>query len=111
MNWFERHWRGHISIGRLTIYGFNAMHVAVNFWTRRWGYVCFHPTMKVFGHWWPWYFYVSPDATPSCSTFAVGPGIRDEGWQGSRARRRRWGHNFKTDLYYDELRAHSVEVD
>jgi hypothetical protein len=75
MGWFERHLGGSKSIGPLTIYGFNAMHVALNLWTRRWGYICFHPPMRVFGRWWPWYFYISRDATPFNTKLAVGPGI------------------------------------
>lgn len=62
-SWFERHLGGHVSIGPVVIYGWNAMHVAINVNTR-WGWVCFHPTMRIFGYWWPWYFYVSRDATP-----------------------------------------------
>lgn len=113
MHWLERKFRRHITIGRMTIYGFNAMHVAVNVWTKRWGYICFHPPMKVFGAWWPWYFYVSPNATPSCATFGIGPGYREERESkgATRRRRERWGHNFNTDLLYDELRASSVERD
>lgn len=75
MSFMERHFGGHISIGRLTIYGYNAMHVAINFYTKRWGWICFHPTWKVFGSWWPWYFYVSRDGTPYSATYKIGPGI------------------------------------
>lgn len=71
--WWERHFGGHWSCGPVTIYGWNAMHVAVNIQTR-WGYVCFHPPFRVFGHWWPWYFYVSPDATPYRARFRMGRG-------------------------------------
>jgi hypothetical protein len=75
LNWIERKLGGHISIGPLTIYGFNAMHVAVNLYTKRWGWVCFHPPMRCFGRWWKWYFYVSPDATPHAATYRIGPGV------------------------------------
>ncbi len=64
MGFLERRLGGHISIGNLVIYGFNAMHVAVNYYSKRWGWICFHPPMKCFGKWWPWYFYISADATP-----------------------------------------------
>lgn len=76
MSWFERNLGGHVSFWGVTIYGFNAMHVAVNIRTR-WGFICFHPTMRVFGKWWPWYFYISPDATPCNVRFGCGPGMRD----------------------------------
>lgn len=72
-NWwwkhFERRLSGHISIGPIVIYGFNAMHCAVNIRTDRFGYICFKPPTFVFGRWWPAYFYVSPDATPQSATF------------------------------------------
>ena len=72
--WMQRHLGGHISIGPLVVYGYNAMHVAVNL--RCFGtYVCFHPTWKVFGHWWPWNFYISRDATPHAAAFRIGPGL------------------------------------
>lgn len=74
-NWLEKHLGGHIHFWRVTIYGYNAMHVAINIYTKRWGYLCFHPTWKVFGHWWPWYFYVSPNATAWAATFKLGPGV------------------------------------
>jgi hypothetical protein len=72
-SFMERHFGGHISIGPITVYGYNAMHVAVNIRTR-WGYICFHPTWKVFGEWWKWYFYISEDATPYNARFKMGPG-------------------------------------
>lgn len=75
MNWLERHLGGHIMLGHLVIYGWNAMHVALNWRTKRWGWICFHPTMKVFGRWWPWYFYVSPNGTPGAATWGIGPGF------------------------------------
>ena len=77
MNWFERHLGGYVRLGNLVIYGFNAMHVALNWRTKRWGYICFHPTIRSFGKWWPWYFYISPNATPWAATFGVGPGFRE----------------------------------
>lgn len=73
-SFFDRHFGEHVNIGPITIYGFNAMHVAVNIKTR-WGYVCFHPTFRVFGVWWPWYFYISHDGTPSNARFKIGPGV------------------------------------
>lgn len=78
MGFLDRHFGGHLNIGsRITIYGYNAMHVAINVYTERWGWICFHPTWKVFGKWWKWYFYVSPDATPYRASIAFGPGLRD----------------------------------
>jgi len=85
--WLEKHLGEHISVGPLTIYGFNAMHVAIDLWIKPWRcYICFHPTVYHM-RWWPWYFYISPNATPWAATFAIGPGVweRDK----KRARRRR----------------------
>ena len=88
--------KGHISIGRLFIYGENAMHWGAVYWTKRWGYICFRLPFRCFGKWWPLYFYVSPNATPWASTFYLGPN------KGAKAaatlRRRAFGHNFNTDL-------------
>jgi hypothetical protein len=32
--WLDQHLGGHISIGNLTIYGHNAMHWGITYWTR-----------------------------------------------------------------------------
>ncbi len=66
-SFWERKCGEHVSIGPVTVYGFNAMHVALNIRTPL-GFVCFHPEIRVFGKWWPWYFYISKDGTPyNCS--------------------------------------------
>ena len=54
---------GHVSVGPVVIYGWNAMHGAVNV---RWfgGWFCFKVPTKCFGVWWPAYCYWSPDGTP-----------------------------------------------
>jgi hypothetical protein len=75
--WQDRIFTGHISFRFLwtwhtTVYGANAMHWAVNVHTERWGWICFHPPTRTFGGRWPWYFYVSPNGTPSCATFKIG---------------------------------------
>lgn len=64
--WCERNLGGSISIGnRFVLYGWNAMHVAVNIRVFG-GWLCLHPTWFMFGKWWPWYIYFSTDGTP-CS--------------------------------------------
>lgn len=68
--WQDRVFTGHFRIGRVTIYGANAMHWAVNIRGRR-AYWCFHPPTRTFGGRWPAYFYISPDATPQSSTFCL----------------------------------------
>jgi len=63
---------GHISIGRLTIYGRNAMHFAINYRRKDGNYVCFRLPLFCFGKWWSVYFYISPDATPTRATYTLG---------------------------------------
>jgi hypothetical protein len=68
--WQDRIFRGHITIGRVTIYGANAMHWAVD--VRLFGtYICFHPRTRTFGGDWPAYFYVSENATPWAARFIL----------------------------------------
>lgn len=73
------------------------MHFAVNISTSRWGWVCFRPTTS---RWARWYFYISPNATPGASTFAIGPGVDKHDKIQSRENRLRWGHNYDASLYY-----------
>jgi hypothetical protein len=107
MHWTEKYLGGHIAFyffyWRIAIYGFNAMHVAINIKTVKFGYVCFHPPMKCFGQWWPWYFYVSPNATPWASTFAIGPGVGNVQKALSKQRRDQFGHNFDDYFHHDEM--------
>ena len=70
----DRLFTGHVVIGPLTIYGANAMHWAFEV-KSRWGYLCFHPTTRTFGGKWPWYLYLSPNATPWKAKWGYGPGF------------------------------------
>ncbi|KKN10022.1 hypothetical protein LCGC14_1040770 [marine sediment metagenome] len=99
----EKHFGGHLTVGRFTIYGENAMHWGVNIYTKRWGYVCFRLPLRCFGKWWPLYFYLSPNATPWASTYYRGSHSQGER---ARARQRRaaFGHNFSVDDNYDALK-------
>jgi hypothetical protein len=63
----DRWFGGHVTVGPVTVFGRNAMHFAVNIRTRD-GWICFKPPTRCFGVWWPWYFYISPDATPQSAT-------------------------------------------
>jgi len=92
---------GHINIGTVTIYGENAMHWAINIKTSRWGYVCFRLPFRCFGGWWPLYFYLSPNATPWASTFYRGDDKREK--TAAIKRRKKYGHNFNTDLLDGDL--------
>ena len=91
---------GHINIGkRITIYGDNAMHYAIHIWTKRFGYVCFHPTVGT----WKWYFYLSPNATPWAATYAKGSGLRECDKNLASVRKTRFGHNFDTEKNREAL--------
>ena len=87
--------KGHLNIGkRLTIYGNNAMHWGVIFYTRKFGYVCFRLPFRSCGSWHPLYFYCSPNATPWAATFMLGRKAYPDDWALSRIRRSCFGHNF-----------------
>lgn len=94
---FQENFLGeHISIGRLTIYGENAMHWGVTFWTKRWGYICFRLPFRCFKQWWSLYFYLSPNGTPGASTLYCGSSQDERKY--APIRRKRFGHNFNTNL-------------
>lgn len=108
MRWLEKYLGEHVTFYlfgcRVTIYGFNAMHVAVNIKTRRWGYICYHPPMICFSHLWPWYFYVSPNGTPSMATYAIGPGVSSREKRNAKIRHLVLGHNFHVgDHEYSDI--------
>ena len=98
----RRKLEGHITLRmfgkRITIFGLNAMHIAVNISPTRWGYVCFHPPTL---HW-PWYFYVSPNATPWASTYAIGPGVSKIEKAEAKLRKLEFGHNFHVSEFTHE---------
>ena len=106
-NWLLKRFHRHITINVLgrdfTIYGFNAMHVAMEFRTKKFGWICFHPPIHFLGWNWPWYFYVSPNGTPCCSTFAIGPGVDHSTKRLAKIRREMFGHNFDAALLYNGL--------
>ena len=94
-HWLERHFGGHVSFRifgiYVVLYGFNAMHIAVNIHMRRWGWICFHPGIRFYRQRWPWKFYVSPNGTPWAATIAIGPGIGKTDKRRAKERRRLWG--------------------
>ena len=60
---------GHIRIGRLVIFGRNAMHYAWNYQRKDGMWVCFRPPSRCFGMKLGYYFYISPDGTPGNATY------------------------------------------
>lgn len=59
---------GHVNLGRITVFGENAMHWAVNIRAAH-GLLCFRLPLRCFGRWWPLYCYFSPDGTPNQATW------------------------------------------
>jgi hypothetical protein len=71
LSWWENFMGGHISIGRVTIYGENAMHWAVEIKLKN-TFMCFRLPFRCFGKWWAMYLYFSPNATPQNATWRWG---------------------------------------
>lgn len=83
---------------RITVYPLeSAMHGAIEIWTKRYGYICFKLPTYVWGRWWPWYFYVSPNATPWGATLIVGPAYTASEKRMATIRRVLWGHGYDTE--------------
>lgn len=85
---------GHINIGKLTIYGRNAMHWGCTLYTKKYGYICWRLPFTCNGRWWPLYLYFSPNATPWAATFMLGKKEDRDDWVRSRIRYTCFGHNF-----------------
>jgi hypothetical protein len=103
-SFLEDHIGGHKSMGKLTIYGYNAMHFGITYQTKKYGYICFRLPLRCFGRWYPLYFYLSPNATSWAATFMLGKKHDRDDWALARVRKARFGHNFDTDKYRQELR-------
>ena len=71
MNWIDKHLGGHWQLGPITIYGQNAMHWGVDIKLPR-CYISFRLPFRCFQQWWPLYFYISNNATPSNATVLFG---------------------------------------
>jgi hypothetical protein len=100
LSWCENFLSGHISIGRLTIYGKNAMNWTVNFSTKKWGYICF--TLPFRSNWKRMYFYLSPNGTPWAATYYRGNNSVSEK-RYAKIRKKIFGHGFDSNKYHDEL--------
>jgi len=98
----DKYFGGHISIGKLTIYGRNAMRWGVNCRTKKWGYICFNLPIPINSKISKFYFYLSPNATPWASTYYYGEDKREI--RLSKLRKEAFGHGFNTDKNYTELR-------
>jgi len=69
---------GHLTLGRVTIYGLNAMNWAVNISTKKYGTICFRLPLPCFGRFPSLYFYISPNGTPWAATYFIGGGSEYE---------------------------------
>lgn len=94
LSWFENFLGGHFSIGRLTVYGCNGMYYAMNFKTKRFGYICFRPPNFCFGKYRKPYLYFSPNGTPWASTFYLGASKQER--IKSKIRKLNFGHGFNS---------------
>jgi len=95
----EKYLSGHITIGPVTLFGFNAMHGQAEINTRRFGVICIKPPTYMFGRWWPAQFYMSPNHTPWASTFLVGKRFTRLEKIAAFRRWALWGHGYSTEQH------------
>ena len=106
----KKFFSGHIIIGKLTIYGRNAMHWGVTLYTKKYGYICFRLPFTCFGKWYPLYFYCSPNATPWAATFMIGEKLDRDDWALSRIRKLCLGHNFDVHGWCEEYGCENYDI-
>jgi hypothetical protein len=90
--------KGHYTIGKVVIYGLNAMHFTIQIRSKKYGWICIRPI--TFYKQFPVYIYLSPDGTPSSATYykQLGGSYRGKELE-YKAKLRRWKlrHNYKID--------------
>ncbi len=101
---------GHISIGKLTIHGRNAMHWGCHLYTKKYGYICWRLPFKCYGKWYPLYLYFSPNATPWAATFMLGKKYDKDEWCKSRIRYACFGHNFSVHGWNEEYQCENYHI-
>ena len=101
---------GHISIGKLTIYGRNAMQWGCTLYTKKYGYICWRLPFTYNGKWFPLYLYFSPNATPWAATFMIGKKHDIDAWTLSRIRYRCLGHNFDVHGWNEEYQMENYHI-
>lgn len=99
LSWWENFLGGHFTLGRLTWYGCNAMQYAVNFRTKRFGYICFRPPNFCYGEYRKPYFYLSPNGTPWACTFYLGSDKNEK--IRAKIRKLNFGHGFNASSSSD----------
>lgn len=102
---------GHLNIGkRLRIYGKDERHWGIEFYTKKFGYVCFRLPFRSCGSWHPFYFYCSPNATPWAATFMIGKKASPKNWKLSKLRKSIFGHNFYMAEYHYDIMATNYDI-
>lgn len=107
LSWWENFMGGHVNIGkRITIFGENAMHWAVEIHTKKYGYIVFTLPLRTFGKYFGCHIYFSPNGTPWASTYYKSLWKENNKAEEKRAKIRKeaFGHNFNTDVNRNELR-------
>jgi len=109
---------GHFTIGRLTVFGDNAMHFGCTFWTEKYGYLCWRLPIvcglsgKIkYGdklHWRPMYFYISRNATPWAAVFMLGRKHSPDDWAVARVRKRHFGWGYDSSDGHHVARLHAI---
>jgi hypothetical protein len=96
-NFLEKYLGGHLTIGKMTVHGLNAMHWGVTYHTKKYGYISFRLPFTCWGKWIPLYFYISPDGTPQSSTLYIGNDLEEK--KLSKLRYKYLGHGYKSNEY------------
>jgi len=102
---FWKYLGGRISICRnIIIHGFNAMHVSIQIRHKKYGWICFHPPLPLIifgiGNKWPWYIYISPNATPWASTLLIGPRFSRKKKKEAKERKKLFGYVFDPNILF-----------
>jgi len=105
LSWWENYFGGHVNIGRVTIFGENAMHWAVQIYTKKYGVIVFTLPLRTLGRYWGCHIYFSPNGTPWASTFYKSIWKENNKGEEHRAkiRYREFGHNFDTHKHHNRL--------
>lgn len=114
LSWWENFMGGHINIGkRITVFGENAMHWAVEVRTKKYGVIVFTLPIKTFGKYHGCHIYFSPNGTPWAATYYKSIWKENNRAEEIKARIRKlnFGHNFDTNKHEDRLGALNNKYD
>ncbi len=114
LSYWENFFGGHLNIGkRITIFGENAMHWAIEIRTKKYGVIVFTLPIRTFGKYYGCHIYCSPNGTPWASTYYKSLWKENNRSEELRAKIRKlnFGHNFNTDTHSKKLRALNEKFD